>query len=91
MSSYLHHVEYELNPLGEKKISELIKEKRAVYNLKVDSKKNKFDKSLKLKKLDINLLPRYVKDNLKKFDDWIEKWKMVISCVSMKVLEITML
>ena len=39
----------------------------------VDSKKNKFDKSLKLKKLDINLLPRYVKDNLKKFDDWIEK------------------
>ena len=73
LSSYLHHVEYELNPLGEKKISELIKERRTVYNLKVDSKKNKFDKSLKLKKLDINLLPRYVKDNLKKFDDWIEK------------------
>ena len=62
-----------MNPLGEKKISELIKERRAVYNLKVDSRKNKFDNNLKLKKLDINLLPRYVKDNIKKFEDWIEK------------------
>ena len=73
LKSYLHHTEYELNPLGSEKISKLIKQKKTVYNLKVDSKSNKFNKGNILEKLGINALPKYVKDNLTKFNDWIEK------------------
>ncbi len=73
LKSYLHHTEYELNPLGTKKISKLIKEKKTVYNLKVDSRSNKFREGSKLKKLDINLLPQYVRDNIIKYNNWIEK------------------
>ena len=73
LKSYLHHVEYELNPLGKEKISELINQKKAVYNLRVDSRLNKFNEGDELKKLDLNLLPKYVRDNMNIFKDWIEK------------------
>ena len=73
LKSYLHHTEYELNPLGSEKISKLIEQKKTVYNLKVDSRSDKFNDGNFLEKLDINYLPKYVKDNLNKFSDWIEK------------------
>ena len=73
LKSYLHHTEYELNPLGSEKISKLIDQKKTVYNLKVDSRSDKFNDGNFLEKLDINYLPKYVKDNLNKFNDWIEK------------------
>ena len=73
LKSYLHHAEYEMNPIDKEKISKLIEEKKAIYNLKVDSRLNKFDEGNKLKKLDLSLLPQYVKDNISMFSDWIEK------------------
>ena len=73
LKSYLHHTEYELNPLGSEKISELIKQKKTVYNLKVDSKSNKFNGGNTLEKINMNSLPKYIEDNLIKFEDWIEK------------------
>ena len=73
LRSYLHHTEYELNPLNPEKISELIKQKKTVYNLKVDSKFNKFNDGNTLEMLDLNSLPKYVKDNPEIFNVWIEK------------------
>ena len=73
LRSYLHHTEYELNPLNPEKISELIKQKKTVYNLKVDSRFDKFNDGNTLQMLDLNLLPKYVKDNFEIFSDWIEK------------------
>jgi len=73
LKSYLHHAEYEMNSIDKEKISKLIEEKKAIYNLKVDSRLNKFDEGNKLKKLDMSLLPQYVKDNISMFNDWIEK------------------
>jgi len=72
LKSYLHHVEYEQNPISIEKISELIKEKKTVYNLKVDSRSNKFSKGNSLEKLDMNLLPSYINKNLNKYLEWIE-------------------
>ncbi len=72
LKSYLHHTEYELNPLNPEKISNLIKQKKTVYNLKVDSRSNKFRDGNTLEKLNFNDLPKYVKDNLKKFNDWMD-------------------
>ena len=71
MKTYLHHREYDLNPIGVNKIEEIIENKRAIYNLNVDQKKNKFNFSQKLLVVDNKELPSYVVKNLKKYKNWI--------------------
>ena len=73
LKSYLHHAEYALNPLGVEKIKRLIKNKKTIYNLKVDSRTNKFDGKNDLEKINLNLLPKYILENKEKFKEWIEK------------------
>jgi len=73
LKSYLHHIDYDKNPLGVNKITKIIKDKKTIYNLKVDQKENKFDAKNDLVKIDINKLPKYIIDNLDKFESWIEK------------------
>src|SRR5210317_850731 len=50
LSSYLHHREFELNPLSTNEIEELIKNKKAIYDLNADKRSQKFTK-LYLRKL----------------------------------------
>ena len=73
LKSYLHHREYDLNPVGVKNIKEMIINKKTIYNLKVDSKFNKFDDGNKLEKIDINLLPNYILKNKDRFREWLEE------------------
>jgi beta-1,4-mannosyl-glycoprotein beta-1,4-N-acetylglucosaminyltransferase len=73
LKSYLHHTEYELNPVGVKNIKEMIINKKTIYNLKVDSRSNKFDSGNKLEKIDLSLLPSYILENKDKFKEWIEE------------------
>jgi beta-1,4-mannosyl-glycoprotein beta-1,4-N-acetylglucosaminyltransferase len=71
MKTYLHHREYDLNPIGKKKISEIIKEKKPIYNLKTDMKSNKFDLSEELIVSNLTELPYYIKKNIDKYKDWL--------------------
>ena len=73
LKSYLHHIDYDLNPVGEKGIEKMINNKRTIYNIKADQKENKFDGANKLSKIDINLLPSYILQNKDKLKDWIEE------------------
>ncbi len=72
MKTYLHHREYELNPIGKKRISEIIKEKKPIYNLKADMRSNKFDLSDQLIVADVNELPYYVQKNINKYKNWLD-------------------
>ena len=72
MKTYLHHREYELNPIGEKKINEIIEEKKPIYNLKTDMKSNKFDLSEKLIVSDMSELPYYIQKNIEKYKNWLD-------------------
>ena len=72
LKSYLHHREYDLNPVGIEKIKKMINEKKTIYNLKTDMRSNKFDGGNELKKIDLDLLPSYIFNNKSKFSDWIE-------------------
>ena len=72
LKSYLHHREFEVNPLNINQIDEIINNKKAIYNLNVDKSSNKFEHGNQLQKLEINKLPTYIqinKDNLKKWID----------------------
>ena len=72
MRTYLHHREYDLKPLGIKKIEEIIKSKKSIYNLRADMKNEKFDGTQNLKATDGSELPEYVKMNKTKYSNWIE-------------------
>ena len=72
MSTYLHHREYDLKPLGAKKIKEIIKNKKAIYNLRADMKADKFDNTQNLIVTEVSELPVYIQKNLDKYKDWIE-------------------
>ena len=70
--SYLHHREFDLNPLSANQIGEIIKNKKAIYNLKVDKTFNKFGNGDVLKKFELNKLPGYIIKNQKKFLEWMD-------------------
>ena len=73
LKSYLHHIDYDRNPVGEKGIKKMINEKRTIYNLRADQRENKFDGVNKLNKIDIKILPSYILENKDKLKDWIEE------------------
>ena len=70
--SYLHHWEFDETNIGENEIQNLIDTKQAIYNLKTDKRNNKFKDGVKLEKYNINKLPIYIQDNLKKYQKWID-------------------
>ena len=70
--SYLHHREFDLNPLSANQIGEIIKNKKAIYNLKVDKTINKFGNGDVLKKFELSKLPEYIIKNKKKFLEWMD-------------------
>ena len=72
MRTYLHHREYDINPLGKKKIEEIMKSKKSIYNLRADMKTEKFDGTQNLKPTDCSELPDFIKANIKKYSNWIE-------------------
>ena len=72
LRSYLHHREFDENPMSVKEIDKIIKNKRAIYDLKVDKKVNKIGDGSKLEKYPISELPKFLQNNLKDFEKWID-------------------
>ena len=72
LRSYLHHREFDVNPLSVDQINEIIKNKQAIYDLKVDKTDNKIGNGNFLKKFELNKLPEYIISNQNKFSDWID-------------------
>ena len=71
LKSIRHHIEYDQNPVGVKKIGEMIKEKRLIYNYKADQRtENKFENNEILNVLDLQRLPIYIQKNKDKFKEW---------------------
>ena len=72
LKSYLHHREFDINPMSIKEIEDIIKKKQAIYDLKVDKRVNKIGDGSKLEKFSITKLPNYLQNNKKKFEKWID-------------------
>ena len=72
LRSYLHHKDFDLNPLSVEQINEIIKNKQAIYDLKVDKTVNKIGNGSILEKFEFNKLPKYIETNKDKFLDWID-------------------
>tara|TARA_Y100000768_G_scaffold373106_1_gene341413 strand:+ start:421 stop:1311 length:891 start_codon:yes stop_codon:yes gene_type:complete len=72
LKSYLHHAEFDEQPLTASQIDQIIKQKQAIYDLKVDKTVNKVGSGSKLEKYDFEKLPIYIKKNRKKFETWLD-------------------
>jgi beta-1,4-mannosyl-glycoprotein beta-1,4-N-acetylglucosaminyltransferase len=73
LKSYLHHREYDIDPVGVDKIINLINSKSVIYDHRVDQTQYKFGGGQKLEKIDLEFLPRYISSNKEKYLDWLEK------------------
>ena len=72
LKSYLHHREFDINPLETQEIRNIIKKKQAIYDLNVDKRISKFGNGSKLENYPINKLPQYLQHNKKKYEQWID-------------------
>ncbi len=72
LKSYLHHREFDLEPLDIKGIKKMIQNKQAIYDLRVDKTVNKIGTGDKLEKYKIENLPEVIKFNLNKYKEWLD-------------------
>ena len=70
--SCVTHREFDVEPLSVKKIDNIIKEKKAIYDLRVDQRVSKFNKGQKLKTIDLKFLPNYIQNNIEKYKLWLD-------------------
>ena len=73
LKSYLHHREYDIDPVGIDKIKNLINSKSVIYDHRVDQTQYKFGGGQKLEKIDLKFLPNFISSNKKKYLDWLEE------------------
>ena len=72
LKSYLHHREFDENPMSVDEINKIIENKQAIYDLKVDKRVNKIGDGSKLERYPQNKLPKYLQDNINKYKKWID-------------------
>ena len=72
LKSYLHHREFDLEPLDTDGIKKIMENKQAIYDLRVDKTVNKVGMGEKLEKYNIENLPEIIKLNLNKYKEWLD-------------------
>jgi len=72
LKSYLHHREFDENPLSVEDIEKIIKDKHAIYDLTVDKTINKIGNGNKLKKFEFKKLPIHIQKNKDIYKEWID-------------------
>ena len=72
MKNFLHHLEYEKSGLKINDLKKMRDEKRIIYNHNIDQKGYKWSDDTRLKKIENNLLPQYINENIEKYKDWLD-------------------
>ncbi len=67
-----HHDEYRASKKTPDRIRDLIKRRMIDHDHLADSRENKFGKEFPLIKLDINKMPKYIRENQIKFRSWLD-------------------
>ena len=72
LKSYLHHREFDLEPLDTEGIKKIMNNKQAIYDLRVDKTVNKIGSGDQLEKYNLENLPETIKLNLDKYKKWLD-------------------
>ena len=68
----MHHREFDVNPVSTDEIKKIIENKIAIYDLTLDKRAKKIGSGKKLENYSIERLPKYLKDNIKYYQNWID-------------------
>ena len=71
LESYLHHIEFDKNPLSSNEIDKIIKNKIAIYDLTADQREKKNGGS-KLENYPLHKLPKYLQNNFTNYKEWMD-------------------
>ena len=72
MSVYGEHNEFEKSGLDHKKIKELIDNQELYFDHNLDKTSNyKYSSKIKLTKQNLDVLPKYIRDNHSKYSEWL--------------------
>ena len=72
LKSYLHHREFDINPISSDEINKIMKEKVAIYDLSLDKKTQKIGHGKKLKKYSLKKLPKFLQNNINHYQEWMD-------------------
>ena len=72
LKSYLHHREFDEQSLSVEQIQNIIENKKAIYDLKVDKRVNKIGDGSKLVKIKFEKLPIYIQQNKNNYMKWLD-------------------
>ena len=72
LKSYLHHREFDEQSLSVEEIQNIIENKKAIYDLKVDKRANKIGDGSKLVKIKFEKLPIYIQQNKHNYMKWLD-------------------
>ena len=72
LKSYLHHREFDINPMTTDEIKDIIKNRQAIYDLTKDKTMKKIGGGNKLEKYPLQKLPKFLQSNIEKYKKWID-------------------
>ena len=72
LSNFMHHLEFEYSGLKIDDMKKMVSEKKILYDHSAKQEADKYTGFQKLEKVDNNILPNYINQNLEKYRDWIE-------------------
>ncbi|MDC3180098.1 hypothetical protein OA862_01835 [Candidatus Pelagibacter sp.] len=72
LKSYLHHREFDVNPISSEEIKRIMNDKIAIYDLSLDKKTQKIGHGKKLQKYSLEKLPKFLQNNIVNYQEWID-------------------
>ena len=70
--SYLHHREFDVNPISSDEIKRIMNDKIAIYDLSLDKTTQKIGHGKKLQKYSLEKLPKFLQNNIVNYQEWID-------------------
>ena len=72
LKSYLHHREFDVNPISSEEIKRIMNDKIAIYDLSLDKTTQKIGHGKKLQKYSLEKLPKFLQNNINKYQEWMD-------------------
>ena len=72
LKSYLHHREFDVNPISSDEIKRIMNDKIAIYDLSLDKRTQKIGHGKKLQKYSLEKLPKFLQNNIVNYQEWID-------------------
>ena len=72
LKSYLHHREFDVNPISSDEIKRIMNDKIAIYDLSLDKTTQKIGHGKKLQKYSLEKLPKFLQNNIVNYQEWID-------------------